>query len=160
MPHDPQRLKSALTNLLTIAASTLSDPPDRKIITPGEPAHDCGQLAVWASPLRSVVLAQPNEFPPPRSQPRQRVATLNVLYLGAVCYGPNLSAETINEIGESMAVAGWSLFCGLLDAIGGDVLLPVATFGPTAFARNLTLAEVQRQEGDRAGWRLTVEVGL
>lgn len=160
MPHDPQRLRSALSNLLTVAASTLASPPDRQVITPGEPAHDCEQLAVWATPLRTAGLPQPNEFPAPKGQPHQRIVTLNVLYLGAVCYGPNLSAERVNDIGEEMAVAGWSLFCGLLDAIPGDVLLPKATFGAAAFARNLTAAEIQRQEGDRAGWRLSLEVGL
>jgi hypothetical protein len=160
MPHDPQRLKSALDNVLTVAASTLATPPARQVVTPGVPAYDCEQLAVWCASLRSVGMPQPGENPGARSQPRQRIATLGVLLLGAFCYGPNLAEDPVTTAGRRLAVDGWSLFCGLLDAIHGDTLLPTATFGATSWARDLTIAEVQRQEGDRAGWLLSMQVGI
>ncbi len=160
MPHDPQRLRKALDNILTVATATLANPPDRWTVTPGPPAHDCAQLAVWCSSLRSVPIQQPGDNAAPRSQPRKRIATIGILLLGGFCYGPNLSEDTVNDAGRQLAVDGWSLFCGLLDAIAGDVLLPTATFGTLSWERDLTIAEVQRQEGDRAGWLLSMAVGL
>lgn len=160
MPHDPQRLSKALTSILDFAVGTLSSPPERKVVTPGAPSHDCAQLAVWASPIRTVALAQGADLPAPKSQPRQRVVTVHVLLLGSFCYGPSLKADVVDAAGKQLAVDGWSLFCGLLDGVHGDTILPTAEFGTSAWLRNVVASEIQRQEGDRAGWHLTMEVGL
>lgn len=152
------RLRTALDDLLKAATATLTDPPDRRYVAHGQPAIDCEQLVVHCAGVRSVTLEQPGDIPSPRPQPRVRVATLVATLSRPVCATPQPTAAQLGQDGRALAVDGWSLVAGLIEALSAG---SVWTGGsPLPRAGNVVLAEAPEPDGGFAGWVISLDVAL
>lgn len=152
------RLATALVDLLAAATATLASPPDRRYVSHGQPAIDCQQLTVHAAGIRIVGLDQPTDIPSARSQPRVRVASLIVTLSRPVCASPQPSVDQLGQDGSALAVDGWSLVAGLVEALSAGSVWTGTS--PLPKAGNVVLAEAPEPSGGFAGWTISLDVTL
>lgn len=155
---DANRLRDALSDLLTAAAASLTDPPVRRYRSAGPPAVTCECLAVYAQPLRAATLAQPGEIPAPRRHPRTHVVVLSAELWRPRCTAANPDVAVLDAEGAQHAVDGWALHAGLTYRLSAGTVW--TTVDPAPMGANVDLAELLEPQGQYVGWRVDVAVGL
>lgn len=154
---NPVLVADLADELLTTAMAALDDPPERTLVSHGEPAYDCAQLTVH------VVRLQPKPGVPNGSErctvyPTLRLAVTLLRCVTAVEEGsdPIPSAETLHAENMALAEDGWRLWKHLTGAwargeLPGELGCGVVRWGAL---------EPRGPIGGLAGWRIEIEYEL
>lgn len=158
---DGTKLRRVLDDILTSATAALSDPPERRYVSAGEPAADCAQLTVHCTSIRTVGLPQPTDTPGPRPQPKVKVATIAVTLWLPTCTSAKPEVPALAADGQTFAEATWELYAGLAWRAATGTLLPSFAAAPAlTTATDVTAAAADSNDGGLAGWVVTIELAL
>jgi hypothetical protein len=148
----------ALDTVPELLGTHLLGAPERQLISPGNPVHDCcEQLVVWVNPLGTGART-PQTLEPEMhiTRPTFRVHATRCVPSGKIVgkkYVPP-SAESLTESAEQLLADGWALWNHINNLMRADLLF--SQCGDLVNWSSQALSPL----GGCAGWEMQFTIGL